>query len=82
MATDAGMSTLGAGCSQLQNIDLAICDEVTDVGISALGAGCGQLQSVNLEHCDLVTIVLARARRFNVTFNDYTKQLCIPFAVL
>ena len=46
--TDAGVSALGAGCGQLQSIDLSYCPMVTDAGISALGAGCGQLQSINL----------------------------------
>jgi Leucine Rich repeat len=35
--TDAGISALGAGCSQLQSIDLSGCRKVTDAGVSALG---------------------------------------------
>ena len=46
--TDAGVSALGAGCGQLQSINLVGCNEVTDAGVSALGAGCSQLQSINL----------------------------------
>ena len=46
--TDAGISALGAGCGQLQSIDLGDCEKDTDAGISALGAGCGQLQSIDL----------------------------------
>ena len=53
--TDAGISALGAGCGQLQRIDLFFCYKVTDAGISALGAGCGQLQSIDLMCCDKVT---------------------------
>ena len=34
--TDAGVSVLGAGCSELRGIDLRGCDKVTDAGISAL----------------------------------------------
>ena len=44
--TDAGVSALGAGCGQLQSINLSYCDQVTNAGISALGAGCGQLQRI------------------------------------
>ena len=47
--------SLGAGCGQLRNIDLAGCDQVTDAGISALVAGCGQLQSIGLKGCIEVT---------------------------
>ena len=53
--TDAGVSALGAGCGQLQSIDLRGCCEVTDVGVSVLGAGCGQLQVINLFNCHKVT---------------------------
>ena len=49
--TDAGVSALGAGCGQLQSIDLSGCDKVTDAGISSLGAGCGKLQSIDLCIC-------------------------------
>ena len=45
--TDAGISALGHGCSQLQSIRLEGCHRVTDAGISALGHGCGQLQSID-----------------------------------
>ena len=45
--TDAGISALGAGCGQLQSINLSCCSKVTDAGIIALGAGCGLLQSTN-----------------------------------
>ena len=53
--TDAGISALGAGCCQLQSINLSYCDKVTDISISALSVGCGQLQSMNLSYCDKVT---------------------------
>ena len=53
--TDAGISALGAGCGQLQSIDLGCCTEVTDTGISALGAGCCQLQSIIIRGCDQMT---------------------------
>ena len=53
--TDAGISALGAGCGQLQSINLSDCDKLTDAGISALGAGCGQLQSIYLADCYQVT---------------------------
>ena len=43
-------SALGAGCDQLQSVNLSYCGEVTDAGASALGAGCDQLQSVNLSY--------------------------------
>ena len=33
--TDAGISALGAGCCQLQSINLSYCDKVTDISISA-----------------------------------------------
>jgi hypothetical protein len=39
--TDASVSALGAGCGQLQSIDLESCDQATDAGVSALGAVCG-----------------------------------------
>ena len=48
MVTDAGVSALGAGCGQLQSINLLSCCMVTDAGVSALAAGCGQLQSIDL----------------------------------
>ena len=50
LVTDASVSALGAGCGQLQRIDLYGCYLVihlsgncsgTDAGVSALGAGCG-----------------------------------------
>ena len=46
---------MGAGCGQLQSIDLTFCGKVTDAGVSALGAGCGQLQRINLTCCRKVT---------------------------
>ena len=54
---DTGVSALGAGCGQLQSINLGGCRLVTDAGVSALGAGCGQLQSINLGGCRQVTDV-------------------------
>ena len=30
--------SLGAGCGQLQSIDLGDCDQVTDAGISVVGS--------------------------------------------
>jgi hypothetical protein len=53
--TDVGTSALGAGCGQLQSIDLTACSKVTDAGASAWGAGCGQLQSIRLTGCGRVT---------------------------
>ena len=53
--TDAGVIALGAGCGQLQRINLDGCDKVTDRGFRALGAGCGQLQSISLDGCHKVT---------------------------
>ena len=41
--TYAGVSALGAGCGQLQSINLECYDKVTDAGVIALGTGCGQL---------------------------------------
>ena len=55
--TDAGISALGAGCGQLQSINLRVCDKVRDAGVTALGAGCSQLQSINLEGCYKVTAI-------------------------
>ena len=46
---------MGAGCGQLQSINLAGCAKVTDAGVSALVARCGQLQSINLARCYRVT---------------------------
>ena len=54
---NAGVSASGAGCGQLQSIDLGGCCLVTDVGVLALGAGCGQLQSIDLAYCRMVTDV-------------------------
>ena len=53
--TDAGVSALGAGCGQLQDINLDGCNKVTDTGVLALGAGCGKLQSIDLTRCRKVT---------------------------
>ena len=53
--TDAGVTALGHGCSQLQSINLEGCAKVTGAGISALGQGCGQLQIVNIFRCGKVT---------------------------
>jgi hypothetical protein len=53
--TDIGVCALGAGCSQLQKIDLSYCNQVSDFGVSALGAGCSQLQVVDLLGCEKVT---------------------------
>ena len=35
--TDVGVSALGAGCGQLQSINLHGCSKVTDAGVSVLG---------------------------------------------
>ena len=53
--TDAGVSALGAGCGQLQSIDLSYCCMVTDAGVLALVDRCSQLQRYNLTCCDKVT---------------------------
>ena len=45
---DTGVSALGAGCGQLQSINLGGCRQVTDAGVSGFGAGRDQLQSINL----------------------------------
>ena len=45
--TYAGTSALGAGCGQLQSIDLTRCSIVTYAGTSALGAGYVKLQITN-----------------------------------
>ena len=37
--TDAGVSALGAGCSQLQSVNLSGCGKVTDAGVSAFRSG-------------------------------------------
>ena len=50
--TDAGVIALGAGCGQLQSINLDGCYEVIDAGVIALGAGCRQLQSINIFCCN------------------------------
>ena len=52
---DAGVIALGAGCRQLQSINLESCDQVSDAGVIALGVGCSQLQSIILIDCDKVT---------------------------
>ena len=49
------LSALGAGCSQLQSIDLEGCHRVTDAGVIALAAGSSQLYSINLSACYEVT---------------------------
>jgi hypothetical protein len=36
MVTDAGVSALGAGCGQLQFININGCNKVTDAVVSAL----------------------------------------------
>ena len=53
--TDAGVSALGAGCSQLQDINIIGCKKVTDAGVSALAAGCGRLHSIDISFCGKVT---------------------------
>ena len=46
---------MGAGCGQLQSINLFCCNNVTDAGVLALVAGCGQLRNIDLHDCYRVT---------------------------
>ena len=42
--TDVGITKIGEGCPQLQELYLDSCTEVTDAGISKIKEGCPQLQ--------------------------------------
>ena len=55
--TDVGISKIGEGCPQLQELNLIFCSQVTDVGITKIGEGCPQLQTLNLDNCYQVTDV-------------------------
>jgi hypothetical protein len=55
--TDAGLSALCYGCSQLQVIFLSSCDGITDISLSALGHRCGQLKDISLTGCVRITDV-------------------------
>jgi F-box/leucine-rich repeat protein 2/20 len=49
------LAEIGEGCSQLKDIALSHCPEVTDVGLGHLVRGCLPLQSCQMVYCRRVS---------------------------
>ena len=46
--TDSGLRLVALGCTQLQDVDVEYCPQVTDTGIGAVASGCRYLRRLGL----------------------------------
>jgi Leucine Rich repeat len=53
--TDAGVSSIGYGCSRLQTIDTTFDDDISEVSAVVSGQCCRFLQSITLTNCSRIT---------------------------
>ena len=53
--TNAGLTTIGAGCPNSGPFNLSGCYQITDAGLAKIGEGCTKLESLNILSCSEIT---------------------------